>query len=556
MKSCLFSLTVIASLTIAGCGGGGSNNNTKTGTTYTIGGTVSDLFGSGLVLQNNGGNNLAVITNGSFSFSTAIASGSAYIVTVLTQPGSPAQSCTVKNGSGTANANVSNVLIACSGSSEWVWMGGPDTTNQPGGYGTLGTAAAGNIPGARFDATTWTDNTGNFWLFGGDGYDSTGAAGRLNDLWKYSPTSGEWTWVNGANVVNKEGSYGTQGTAASSNIPGARFGAGTWTDASGNLWLFGGYGYDSTGAEGDLNDLWKYSAGGWTWKGGSSTRSHGGTYGTQGTAASNNIPGARELGVSWTDKSGNFWLFGGSGYDSTGTEGALNDVWMYNTSSGEWTWVGGAAVVNQIGIYGTLGTAASSNIPGARGGASRWTDASRNLWLFGGAPYSTGGATNAFNDLWEYSTSTGEWTWMSGADVVNQNGIYGTLGTAASTNVPGARAGGATWTDASGNFWLFGGEGYDSTGTNCTQPAPCNLNDLWKYSGGQWTWMGGSETGGQTGSYGTLGTASSSSVPGGLILGSSWVDEAGNFWLFGGVAIVNNTQSGAEASNSLWEYQP
>jgi len=85
-----------------------------TTTTYTIGGTISSLSGSGLVLQDNGGNNLAVASGAtSFAFSTPIPSGGAYSVTVLTQPSSPAQTCTVTNGSGTATANVTNVQVAC-----------------------------------------------------------------------------------------------------------------------------------------------------------------------------------------------------------------------------------------------------------------------------------------------------------------------------------------------------------------------------------------------------------------------------------------------------------
>ena len=56
----------------------------------------------------------------------------------------------------------------------------------------------------------------------------------------------------------QSGVYGTQGTTASMNIPGGRYGGTRWSDASGNLWLFGGFGYDSTRTEGDLNDLWKY----------------------------------------------------------------------------------------------------------------------------------------------------------------------------------------------------------------------------------------------------------------------------------------------------------
>jgi hypothetical protein len=81
---------------------------------YTIGGTVTGLAGTGLVLQNNGGNNLTIATNGSFTFSTASADGASYNVTVLTQPSSPNQMCSVTNGTGTvAGVNVTSVAVNC-----------------------------------------------------------------------------------------------------------------------------------------------------------------------------------------------------------------------------------------------------------------------------------------------------------------------------------------------------------------------------------------------------------------------------------------------------------
>jgi flagellar motor switch/type III secretory pathway protein FliN len=82
--------------------------------TYTVGGTVTGLTGSGLMLQNNGSNDLAISADGSFVFATALASGSTYAVTVLTQPSNPSQTCSVSNGSGTlAGANVTNVSVTC-----------------------------------------------------------------------------------------------------------------------------------------------------------------------------------------------------------------------------------------------------------------------------------------------------------------------------------------------------------------------------------------------------------------------------------------------------------
>ena len=80
---------------------------------YTIGGTVSGLIGTGLVLRNNGADNLAVASNGTFTFATSLTSGSAYVVTVAIQPSG--QTCSVTNGSGTvAGANVTSVSVSCS----------------------------------------------------------------------------------------------------------------------------------------------------------------------------------------------------------------------------------------------------------------------------------------------------------------------------------------------------------------------------------------------------------------------------------------------------------
>ncbi len=54
-------------------------------------------------------------------------------------------------------------------------------------------------------------------------------------------------------------------------------------------------------------------------------------------------------------------------------------------------------------------------------------------------------------------TSTGEWTWMSGSDIIDQSGTYGTKGTPAAANIPGARSASISWVDTDGDFWLFGG---------------------------------------------------------------------------------------------------
>ena len=81
---------------------------------HSISVTVSGLSGTGLVLQVNGGDDLSVGANGVATFSTAIAAGSAYSVTVSAQPAKPAQTCSVNNGSGTVGAaDITGISVTC-----------------------------------------------------------------------------------------------------------------------------------------------------------------------------------------------------------------------------------------------------------------------------------------------------------------------------------------------------------------------------------------------------------------------------------------------------------
>jgi hypothetical protein len=255
-------------------------------------------------------------------------------------------------------------------------------------YGTKGVAAAGNVPGARYYASGWTDSSGNLWLFGGiDG----NSGQHNNDLWKFNDS--KWTWVSGSSGTNQLGVYGTQGVADANNVPGARDSANIWTDSSGNLWLFGG-----NGTAAFMNDLWKFDGSVWTWVSGSSgTNQDFGVYGTIGVAAAGNSPGAREYAAGFTDSSGNFWMFGGVGMASVGG-GLLNDLWKFDGS--QWTWVSGGNLINPSGWYGTQGVAAANNVPGGRSGSAIFTDSSGKLWLFGGTGLDSAGAQAQLNDLW------------------------------------------------------------------------------------------------------------------------------------------------------------
>lgn len=434
---------------------------------------------------------------------------------------------------------------------QWAWIkGGGEMDGFTGVYGTKGTPSPSNTPGQRAGATTWTDNAGNFWLFGGYGYAVTGGSYTyLNDLWKYDRSINQWAWMSGDNIIYPSGSWGTQGVVAASNKPSGRTGSAGWKDASGNLWLFGGYGKNASALPSSLSDLWKYdvTTNQWTWVKGGNAGSELGSYGTQGTAAAGNLPGARTDAMACTDASGNFWLFGGNGYASTGSSGNLNDLWKYNPATNEWTWVKGDNVKNVAGVYGTQGTAASTNKPGSRSMGSAWADGSGNLWLFGGSGYSSIAYLAKLNDLWKYNITNNEWTWMKGSSSYNSNPVYGNTipGSSSAYTTPGARQAATSWTDASGKLWLFGGDGYAAVSNGY-------LNDLWKYDPvtNEWIWTKGDNSVGVPAVYGTKTNPSPANKPGARNSAVSWTDPGGNLWLFGGQGMGTGGYMGA--LNDLW----
>ncbi len=409
------------------------------------------------------------------------------------------------------------------------WVSGESDTSIP-HYGTKGIPSVDNTPGQRVWAVSWSDSSGNLWLFGGQGQDAYDNGGMLNDLWKYNPNDNTWTWVSGQNIINESGIYGVKGVASVNNLPGARDRSTYWSDESGNLWLFGGYGYDESGNLNDINDIWKYTIhdNTWTWVGGESHVGGIAHYGTKGVPSINNIPCARDTASGWYENN-NLWLFGGEGFDN----GYYNDLWKYNPNDNTWTWVSGPNESEQPANYGTKGVPSVNNIPGSRDSDVVWSDESGNLWLFGG--FNSSG--DAFNDLWKYSLNNNTWTWTSGKNGPWQHGDYGTKGVANESNVPGARWGGVVgWRDHQGNLWLFGG-----------LIGSAHFNDVWRYNieSNLWTWMGGESTFNASGIYGTKGVPSSDNMIGYRSASVGWLDEAGNFWLFSGSGI-----------NDLWKIIP
>lgn len=104
---------------------------------FTIGGTVSGLVGTGLVIRDR---NFLPLTpaNGPFTFAVPVPGGLPYEVTIVSQPINPAQICTLNNASGVANANVTNVEVICATP--------PAVAGLDGSFGSAGKVTVG-LPG-------------------------------------------------------------------------------------------------------------------------------------------------------------------------------------------------------------------------------------------------------------------------------------------------------------------------------------------------------------------------------------------------------------------------
>ncbi len=197
----------------------------------------------------------------------------------------------------------------------------------------------------------------------------------------------------------------------------------------------------------------------------------------------------------------------------------------------------------QPAVFGTKGVEDTANIPSGRLVYARWKDNTGKLWLFDGRD--NGGAV-FYNDLWRYNIATNSWTWIAGDSSGNAQGFYGTKCVASPFNIPGQRfENRVAWTDANGNFWMFGG-GI----SNLSNAYAFVWNDLWMYSvaANQWMWAAGDTVSNRPGNWGVLGVPNITNKPTGRVGAVGWTDHNGHLYLFGG--------SGAWPSphNDLWKY--
>jgi uncharacterized repeat protein (TIGR03803 family) len=138
--------------------------------TYTVGGTITGLTTSGLVLLNNGGDATTINSNtAQFAMNTGVAFGGTYAITVQTQPMNLV--CSVSNGTGSVGAaEVGSVSIAC-------------VTNTTVLYSFAGSSSS---DGEQPEASLIQDSNGNFY-----GTTEAGGANGAGTVFKITPSGTE-----------------------------------------------------------------------------------------------------------------------------------------------------------------------------------------------------------------------------------------------------------------------------------------------------------------------------------------------------------------------------
>lgn len=416
---------------------------------------------------------------------------------------------------------------------QWTWIGGSRFKDALPSYGVLDVESASNNPGSRDNGGMWVVGD-ELWLFGGLGFAEDAGFGGHADLWSYSLATGLWTWRGGARDLEPAPVFGTLFVPDAGNQPAARNDPAAWS-SDGSLWMFGGSHREVPDAS--RGDLWRYDLAlrQWVWMGGTQGASVAPMHGTLGQADGANMPGSRDSAAAWGDATG-FWLYGGSTTTAPETRTDWGDLWRFDYSTNQWTWVGGSSSPDPATVRGTRGVPSPSNQP-RRGDACALGDAlGGELWMI----------DQAF-DVWRYTVATGAWTWIAGPGTEPVATIHGELDVTAPTSRPGTRRVFNCWLDLRGNIWAFGGLGLDGAGTMG------ELNDTWVYQPDvdRWTWIAGASVIDQSGVYGELGVPASANTPGARLNSAKWVAPDGALWMFGG-DYATDVEGIEGEMNDLW----
>ncbi|MCP9747818.1 kelch repeat-containing protein [Lacihabitans sp. CS3-21] len=390
---------------------------------------------------------------------------------------------------------------------------------------------SGNHPSPRQGAMLWNDKKGSIYMFGGEGVEETGEVGVFNELWSFNLTTQSWELKKGNRKVNQKVERYAKSIESFNTQPEGRKGASTWVDKNGDLWMFGGRGFDNVS---NYDQMWHFSAKKNTWilMGGSDKTNQKNNVSIKKENSAGSLPGARYGSAFWTDKDGNFWMFGGSVYSNDKAKDSyLADLWQFDFNKKTWILVAGP--IEEDPKVSPSDKEDFGRIPSARAQASSWYNSNNNsLYIYGGYgldPKALG--DGGLSDLWQFDIIAKRWILLKGKSGHFEKSNTGVTEVASDDVTPGFRHEAINWTDDLGDFWLFGGQ-------RTTQNNIMYLNnDIWKYSPSNNKWMYIQSNGNPPIQKG----------------GNGFSDSNGNLWIFGGNYVDSELTN--RVSNDLWKFK-
>ena len=184
---------------------------------------------------------------------------------------------------------------------------------------------------------------------------------------------------------------------------------------------------------------------------------------------------ARHLSSLVADSAGNLWIYGGSVQCRSSTDGfqVFADMWKFTTASNTWQFISGplpltsfAAATNSFANYGIRGQGATINRPGTRAGHKMTIDLAANeIFIIGGGFERGLNRDFGLDNVWKFSSSTKQFTWLYGASAMNitttNPKIYtaitaGTINTTNTKNIPGSFQSGVAHYHSSSKSMIYG----------------------------------------------------------------------------------------------------
>jgi Galactose oxidase, central domain/Bacterial Ig domain len=327
---------------------------------------------------------------------------------------------------------------------KWTWMSGYLVSDavwinprpQPSPLSVRGTPWVLDStakPSVREHCAGGITNNNEIYVYGGASLEYEFSS----DFWVYDISQQKWAFISD---LDWKAVLDTIGKESITAHPGGRNRMASTVDKNGNIWFFGGlYKNKINNQISAMSDLWRYNpkTKKWTYFG-----DNGG---------SSNKPNARYRARAWMDESNNFWMYAGA-IDDDNTF-SYNDLWKYNTTTNEWTFISGNKNSYYCkdcpnGVYpATAGTGGTQYFPRARSDYAYWKDNTGNIWIYGGYVESHG--ADEYGDLWKFNPTTYAWTLISGNDTFNPPKT--------ATN-PGSRNAPYCWVGNDNKLYMSGGQ--------------------------------------------------------------------------------------------------